>query len=805
MKSIITIILSVCVITLFAQSGQISGQIKNSQGEPQPFSNVALYSNTDSSLVTGAVTDASGEFLIKAELNKEFYLQATALGYEDFNSEVIVLTKAQPKLNLGAITISEDSKVLESVEVKAMRPEIIMDNDKMVVSVEGTAMAAGSSAFDVLRRSPGVFVDQNGSIQLNGKAGVEIMIDGRRTFMGADELQAMLQSMSAEDIKNIEIINNPSAKYDAEGNAGIINVVLKEGGPKGISGSATAGYTYNGLNGINSGLNLRFNNDKWDTYANLGFTRSVRPIDQNFYRETTSQAGIINIVDQNGETERVQNYPSLRLGADYKINDKHTIGVMSNLYYQDTENDFTLNSNVTRGQNTFETVSVNNVANEIKNGRFNIHHDFKIDTAGTSLSTDLNYVAINNDGFTVFDNTFIGLGNGPINTRFESENPIEYDIYSGRIDFTRKILSDITFETGLKASSVRSDNDLDFYEIVDDQRVFQDSISNEFVYTEDILAAYVSFSGQLSDKIGYKLGLRAEQTYTEGESITLDSITKRDYLNWFPSLSINHRVSQDYQVNYNYSRRIDRPNYQNLNPFLIFIDPYTVARGNPNLFPQYTHSFGITQTYKRKYNLILNYSVTSDYIFGVPLQDPETGNTTFQQDNIDDFVNYNATLIIPVQPLDWWSINNTLNVYHQEFSTNLETGNVENEQTSAYYNLQNTFSLPNDIRLELSGRYFSQFAYGLYTFEPRWSVNIGAKKSFLDDKLEVAINANDIFRTLQIEGDGNIGSNINLVDQYPGFQNIGFSLKYNFGNLNNQSQQRRDSSLEELERTQGEQ
>lgn len=806
MKTILTFLMLTLFLSSFAQAqtGSIRGVLTDTEKAPLPYSNVAVYQSSDSSLLTGSITDAKGQFNINVKYG-DYYLKISAVGFESYLSKSITVNESNSTVDFSTIQLQEDVQVMDAVEVKAMRPQVVVEADKMVVSVEGTAMAAGATAYEVLEKSPGVFVDQDGNIQLNGKSGVQVMIDGRRSYLSATDLQNMLQGMSADNIKTIEIINNPSAKYDAEGNAGIINITLKKNNIQGVNGSVNASYRYNEMQNYNTGLQLNHKKGNWNSFVNADLSQRGRIRDAGFYREITQNNGVTTIFDQTGKELVNRVIPSMRIGTDYDFNDRQSVGIMVNVYGQDVHHDFNIDTDLEQGANNFKINSDNQIKYQFLNTQANLHYVHKLDTNGTKITTDFNYVKLINDGGSTFTNRYFQEGNAEPNAveRLENENPFAYDIYSAQVDFEGKIFEKVKVEAGLKASHVVSDNEIEFYELEDNQRTLDPNRSNHFVYTEQIFAGYSSFAGNLGEKLSYKLGLRAEQTYSEGESLTLNTINERNYFNLFPSFFLQHNVAKDYQVNYNYSRRIDRPNYSNLNPFVMYLDPYTWAQGNPYLRPQFTHSMSVTQTILGQYNLVLNYGLTSDFIAEVPTQNPEDGTTVFIQENIDDQVNYSATAVIPFQAFKWWSINANLSVFHQEFTTYLNGNQVENNATSAFARAGNTFMLPNDFKLELNGDYRSNTVWGLYAIGAQWGIDFAIKKSFLDKRLDASLNLTDIFRTRRFEGSSNFNGNINEISQYFGQQSIGFSLRYRFSKGEEFKARQRNTNLEELNRAGG--
>ena len=791
-------------VPAFSQ-GVVKGTLKDQKGEPVPYANIIVYQSSDSSLLKGTVSEMNGTFQVSVPQNVELYLKLSAVGYKKVITETFILTQAKQTYDFGEISVPEDLGLMSEVKVTALRPQVVMEADKMVVSVEGTALAAGSTVYEVLEKAPGVFVDQEGNIQLNGKAGVQIMIDGRLSYLSAEDLQTMLQGMSAENLKNIEIINNPSAIYDAQGNSGIINITLKKNTLKGINGSLHGGANYNGLPGYQAGMNLNHKKGKLNSFVNADFSRRNRIRDADLYRVVIDNEGVPSYFDQEAKQAQVRLVPSLRMGTDYDLNDKHSVGVMLNFYAQREDDSFKFNSLLSKNNLDTTIISNNQMNREFLNSRANVHHIFKLDTNGTKLTTDLNYIRLTNQGNSTFSNDYFVGDNLTFvkSDLLKTNNPSYYDILSGQIDFERKLGQRHKLETGIKASSVTSDNDLQFYIVEGDNRQYDSERSNHFVYKEQILMAYTSFSGRLSDNLSYNAGLRAEQTYSEGNSITLNTTTKRDYFNLFPSLFLQHKVSDNYQVNYNYSRRIDRPDYDNLNPFIFYLDPKTWAQGNPYLRPQFSHSVGITQTFMQQYNLVLNASITDDVITELPIQNAEDGTTVFQQTNLARRYNYTATAVVPFQPFKWWGINNNATVFYQDFSFDYQGVDISRKQTTVMLRLANTFSVGKGVRLELNANYQSGLVWGLFEIAPQWGMDFGVKKSFFKDKLSATVNVSDIFRTRQWSGNTNYGGNINEISQYFGQQAIGFSLRYNFSKGEQFKAKNYNSNLEELNRAGG--
>jgi hypothetical protein len=789
-----------------ARQTGITGKLQDQTGAPVAYANVAVLRADDASLHSGAVTNSDGTFAIATPPAGTYVLRLSAIGLKEHKTASFTVTGPAYTKDFGVITLQEEVETLEEVTVKALRPTITQEADKMVVSVEGTALAAGSTAFDVLSKSPGVFIDHDGNVQLNGKAGATIMLDGRLTYMSAKELRTMLEGMSAENIKNIEIITNPSSKYDAEGSSGILNINLKKNDQRGMNGSVYGSYTYNKLHSYAGGGNINYKNGPWNLFVNVDVARRARGRRGTFTRVFNGEQES-TYLDQKARENVSRDVPSVRFGSDYKINDRHSVGFMANVVTQDATFDFQTDTYIgsAPGKPALYIDADNFTSMRYSNYTTNLHYSGTLDTLGTTITADLDYVKIQDKSEASFDNRYVELNDGGAmyQDNLLSNNPSGYDIYAAKVDFTHPFRRGPKMEAGAKVSRVISDNDLRFYFNNQEAPVADPDRTNHFIYKESIYAAYLNLSRKFNDRFSVQAGLRAEQTYSKGESKTTGQITERNYLNLFPSLFVQQKVSDDYEVKYNYSRRIQRPDYDQLNPFIFYLDPFTWAQGNPYLRPQYTHAVGVTQTFKQTYNLVLEYQLTKDFIAEVPSQDVETSTTIFNRDNVDDAQNLSATAIVPVKILKIWDTNNTAVVAYQEFSTHVDGEQVLNNQVFYMLQSNHNLQLPWEVRMEVNAGYQGPVVWGLYRLQKQWWVNIGLKKSLLQDKLDVSVNANDIFRGQRVVGGANVSGNVNQFNQYFFNRSISLSLRYRFSRGEQFDAQRRNSSLEELNRAGG--
>jgi hypothetical protein len=794
-------------VTAIAQAGSITGRLSDEKGGPLPYATITLLKVSDSTLAATSLTNPEGSFSLKVPAAGNYFLRFTSIGFAEKRTDAFEISANDIAKDLGNITLAVMKKTLKEVTVQSIRPTIRQLADRMVVSIEGTALAAGNTAFDVLARAPGVFIDHEGNIQLNGRSGVTLMLDGKLTYLSARELRTLLQSMPAENLKNIEIITNPSAKYDAEGSSGILNINLKKNDRQGMNGSVYAGHTYNfKQHGYSAGGNINYKSGSWNSFLNLDFARRVGGREATFTRVfyATQKTTYFDQVATGNFS--VVGPPSVRLGTDYSLNFRHSIGVMANYNTNYARQEFLTDTYIGSAANTPALyIDADNLSrNRWQSFTSNVHYVGKLDTSGTSLTADVDYAKIRNSGDSYFYNYFDTLASSkPVGRDFLYTNtPNGFDIYSAKVDYSHPFKKGSKFEMGAKASRVLSDNDSKFY-FNNNQLILDPKRTNHFNYRENIYAGYVNMSGDLSKQVTVQGGLRLESTQSLGNSLTTGQVTRRNYTNLFPSVFIQQKVNDNYGINYSYSRRLQRPNYGNLNPFRFYRDPYTYIEGNPYLRPQYAHSFSVTQTFRKTYNVTISYQLTKDVISELPMLDVEKTTTIYYTGNVDDGHNVGMTAIAPLKISKKWESQNTLIVSYNKFTMTSNVGRLVNDQLFYMLQSNHTVQLPLDLRMELNLLYRGPAASGLYQMAPMHRVDVGLKKSFAKKKLEASINANDIFKGYRFRWTTDIAGNINEFDQYMRFRTLAFTLRYNFSKGIKVDSRRRNNSLEELNRAGG--
>ena len=730
-----------------AKLGTITGIIVDEQNKPVDYVTIGLFKTADSSLVKTALTTPEGKYEFVNINTGNYYVKATMMGYATHKGKPFTLSETDLNLKLAEIKLIATSKTLNAVSITATKPLIERRTDKLVMNVENSSILFGSSALEVLQKAPGVTVDQNDNISMQGKQGVLILLDGKQTYMSSADVANLLRNMQSSQLESIELITNPSSKYDASGNAGIINIKTKKNRNGGTNGSvnATAGYGKN-FRG-NTGINLNNRTKNVNVFGNYNYGRSGR---DNFISiDRISNGTPDTYFMQAGDSYRKMENHNFKAGVDFFIDQKNTLGFLVNGY---SNNGYEKSVSNTLIGPSFQAVDSSLIArtyqsNKYNNMAYNINYKSVLDSAGSEISVDLDYSKYKgNDGAT-YDNEYL-FANGtlirPID-HIRNTTPAKIDIKAFKVDYNVSLSKTIKLEAGLKSSWVKTDNDLRAEEYKNN--VWQNDVrrSNQFVYDENVNAAYANLNKQFKNT-SVQLGLRVEQTNSKGNLITTNTIVERSYWDFFPTLFVQQTLDKNNQLGFSYSRRIDRPSYDALNPFVYYLDQYTYNKGNPFLNPQYTNSFEVSYTFMQKYLLSINYSRTNDVITEVLLPD-EAQKALYQTNaNLAKNITYGANLNVPVKVAKWWEMNNNLNVFHLSFEApDLAGQALKTGKTSFQLRSQQSFTIVSGFTAELSGNYESPLDYGVLSIKSRYFVDMGLSKSLFNKKASLKFAVSDVF------------------------------------------------------------
>lgn len=807
MKFITSLVAAMLLTTssLWAQNtnrGKVSGSVLDEKNEPFPFVNVLLVKAADSTLAKGITTDTDGKFLIEQVETGRYLTLVSMVGYQKVYSQPFVVNKEE--VQLSPVKLTTTVELLNEVTVVAKKPFIEQQIDRTVVNVENSIVSAGATALEVLERSPGVVVDQqNDRLQLRGKDGLVVQIDGKQTFLSQQELMNLLRNTPSDNIEKIELITNPSAKYDAVGNSGIINIVFKRNKNFGTNGNVTlGGATYNGFYRANSSLSLNHRQGKISSFGNLSVFKGNGFNSTEIYRKIPYE-GNLTIFDQKSERNwQAENY-SLRAGLDYNLTEKTTLGILASAFLNDWElpngisNNRILNGNQ-QLQQTYKTITTGGQHMSNLTGNINMKHKF--DDKGKELTFDADYVQYDGKSTNQLDTRYFSPSGDLMGSPdlLRNHMPSAIKIGVAKMDYVQT-LGKGKFETGIKSSFVASDNNMTF-EIKVDDWIKDPTRSNQFKYTENINAAYVNYGGKLDNKTQYQVGVRAEHTHSIGNSVTLNEVRDRNYLNLFPSLFVSRQLDSSNVLNVSYSRRIDRPDYQSLNPFEFYLDPYTFQRGNPNLKPQFTHSIQLTHVYKSFINTSISYSRIKDLIVNeIPVQIASENKTYVTNANLDNQDNVNVTISAPIPVTKWLTTQINLTGTYNHYKAYYLDELLDIEQFAWNTFINNQVKLPKDWSAEVSGWYNSKNVYGLFVAKPMGMINAGIQKSIMDKKGSIRVNVNDIFWTNKFRASTNYKDmDFSLRSIWPSRQ-FRVTFTYRFGNQNVKGARQRNTGADDLQ------
>jgi hypothetical protein len=792
---------------LRAQQGQatatVSGSLGDENNKPMGYATVALLKAKDSSVVRGTLSTDAGMYSFDHIAPGSYIIKATVVGYAKSLSQPFELSDKQ-SFSVPVLKMLPASHSLAAVNITASKPLIEHQVDKTVMNVENSVLAAGNSAMDILERAPGVSVDKDDNISLRGKQGVTVMINDKLTYLSPSQLATLLRGTDGNTIQSIELITNPSAKYDAAGNSGIINIKLKKNKQAGTNGSITAGAGWGRYGQDNETLNLNHKEGDLNVFGTFSHNDVERFQDINLMRVIDS-VGHNTYFNQATYMPQSDHNNSYRFGADYDLSSKNTIGFIVSGYFNG-ENDYN-NTQTYIGQSFTEVDSSLHTGSTIHQTyhdiAFNLNDTYKIDTAGQELTADLDLSNFRNNSVAGYTTDFF-LADGAIQQPqafLGNITPSEIDIRTAKVDYVKPFSKSFKFESGLKFSDVKTDNTLLQTESTTSPYIN----NNQFDYDEKVDAAYLNFK---KDFKGYSVqaGLRAEYTSSSavGDSANVVQSIPRHYLDLFPTLFIDHTINDKNEINFSYGRRIDRPEYDNLNPFVYHLDPYTYQKGNPYLQPQYTNNFELSYTYNKNITLTLGYSRTDDVITQIPGTDPTTKVSFVTEENLQTQNAYNINLFAPYTITKWWEGNVNLTGFYLGFISNgLEGANLNAGQAAWQGRITETFTPLKGYKFELTSNYQSSLVYGLFNVKPQYSTDAGVSHSFAEKKANIKFSVSDIFNQRTNNVTSNYADNDLIINQRRQSRVARITLTYNFGSNKFQAREHQSGADEEKNRVKG--
>lgn len=779
--------IAMCSQAQTTSAGKVTGSIKDGgQQKVIDAASISLLKAKDSSLVKIAVTDKEGNFSIENVKEGSYLVLATSIGHSKTYSQVFTISADQSTTNVGTLQLVPADKNLKEVTVVSKKPFIERKIDRTIVNVDAAISNAGTTALEVLEKSPGVTVDKDGNISLKGKQGVSIMIDGKPAYLSGQELTNLLRTMPSSNLEQIEIMTNPSAKYDAAGTAGMINLKTKKNKQKGFNGSASTSYGQGIYARNNNSLNLNYRNGKFNLFSNLGASWDNNYQQLYILRKFKNNSGAVDrIFEQTAFMGRKNRNKNAKIGVDFYASKKTTIGVLLNgssaLHQQDGLNTTFFYD----GIQALDSIAVadNDEKSPWKNGSVNINFRHTYDSTGRELTMDADYVKYQSDRSMGLLNKYFAknwVQSGGDN--LVGDLPTGVNIYTFKMDYVHPLKKGIKLETGIKAAYVNTDNTAGYFNVISGFKQVDYTKTNRFKYKENINAAYLNLSKEIK-KWGLQAGLRMENTNNSGHQFGNpqkgDSSFKNSYTGLFPNVFVSYKANEKNEFSFNYGRRIRRPDYEDLNPFLFFIDNYTYEQGNPFLQPSIANTMEASHTYKSFLTTSLNYTHTKGLFAEV--FEPNGNAIVITRRNFGSTDNASLSVNAQVKVTKWWMAIPYTEFNYSSYEGAFPSGNISINATYFMANVTNQFTFKNGWSAELSGFYRTKGIEGQILIFPLGQLSGGLQKQVLKKKGTIKLNIRDAFRTMRPKGQINIQSTEASFRQQRDSRVVTLSLSYRFG------------------------
>jgi len=784
---------------LYAQTttATIQGKVLTEDNTPADLATVILLAS-DSSILKSTTCDNTGAFKFTDIEPGNYLVLASKIRYNQSLAGPYKLA-AGDVVNAGFKLIRSVPQ-LKEVSITAQKPYVEVKPGKVVLNVQSSIVAEGNSAYDILRQAPGVRVD-NGNISIIGRQNALVTIDGKPTNLKGDDLAGLLQGMQSGSIQQIELITNPSAKYDASG-AGIINIISKKGTNIGTNGTFTGGADYGTYYGSNAGITFNNRTDKFNVYGNYSYTG-----DKVFHTFNTDRLinfnGIASDYNADYYTTQQKKYNNFKLGTDYYISDKQTIGVA---VYGTVNNNSFVKTNALKIANNGVQDSVittdSKLERDISNITYDINYNGVLDKSGKTLSADILYNDITRHSTEYITDNFYNTSGNIYRQPLLLQNLSPSGIHNWvvKVDYTDPLSKTSKLETGFKYSWVKSDNNLIFGPLVNGQYQSDPNFSNTFVFSENINSGYVNYTNNL-DKLNIVAGLRAEQTNSSGNSLTLMQINNRNYLNVFPQVQLIYKYNDKNEYTLSFNRGIDRPLYSDINPFLYYVDAYDYRAGNPNLLPAYTNTIQLAYAYNKTF-------ITTLYALQKTGFD---GFTDFQQndatkvdittvENFGTFSAYGLKFNAPVDFTEWWNATFFMNASYERTKAYAVNGNLNKGTQDIELSTNQYFTINSTVKAFITGKYETPTFFGISQYKSAYYANAGISQQLFDKKGSLKLEIDDIFNTIRDRASVNYQNlNLKIVEKYE-TRFAKLSFVYRFGKTSVKSVKHQTANEDEQKR-----
>ena len=780
----------------FAQSGNITGKVVDDQQRAVPYANVLLLKAADSTFVKGAVSEENGEILF-AEISSGTYLiKASFVGFKESYSSPFEL---KDQIRIPDLILQENSEALDAVTVNYRKPTIDRKVDRMVFNVENTAISSGTT-FDILQRTPGVIVNQGQLLVKNRPA--QVYINDRKVYLTNEELQQLLEGFAGVNVKSVEVITTPPARYDAEGGA-ILNIVTSKNLSIGYKGSINASNTVGIKPKYNAGTSQYYKTDWLNAFASYNFnSRFDVKTDEGFvqfYNPNGSEKATWEDLFQR-ETRTISH--SLNTILDFTLSETEMLSFTANILHTPKANsDISGRTETYNPQGQLDSLytTQSRLENQRDNLLFNLNYEKQLGENGATLSANANYIDYTDDQMQSVATRYFGSQGNLINSNVFNTIPTQKSqIYTGQLDYSGN-LGKWSFEAGAKYSGINSESRQEFFNTAGNVSDADAILNDNFDYTEGIYASYFSFAKDW-EKWSFKAGLRGEYTDANGNSRTLGVVNTQEYLELFPTAYLMYAAADNHSFALDYSRRIDRPRFQSLNPYRYFLNENNFQEGNPNIQPAIANKVKLSYSFKNKLSFELYWDRIDNAMSRLPFQDNENLSLRSVNTNLNYEQQYSLDVIYSefVNNWMWMSVYASFFNLENEFVA-LEDNNslVQKEINGLYIETLNYLIINPTLNVAISNNFTSNFLVGSYEYDrPQYRLNVDIQKRFLDGRLIVNLSSEDIFNTNNIPLTSRYLNQNNTFFAMPESQKIRVGVRYNFGNFK-LSDNNRNTSVEE--------
>jgi outer membrane receptor protein involved in Fe transport len=787
-------------VGLFGQSNlkKISGKIIDNDNSPVPFAYISLLQEKDSMLLETTLTDVNGNYELRILPDKKYLIRARCLGFKDY---FLLLSDGIIDYNMVLIPSENQLKEVEISSHQSKSP-IQFQTDKTQINIAESANSSGTDIFELLRKSPGIKITGDDKILIEGKDGVRVYIDGTLVNLKGSDLSAFLKEIQTSNIEKLEIISNPSAKYDADGK-GIIHIKTKKGTAKGLNSNVSLNASLgNYYPKYNAGISLNYRNKNVNIFGNCDYSFRTNKNSQDYLRKQNNADEILTTYNQIYSNDTKRQGSNFRTGIDIFLTTNSTLGFLFNGNINSMQNNSLSNTEIYQDVSSINSTLTAKNNQLVDNNLFGYNLNYKY--AGPNQRsftidanhTDYNYKSNSNQPNYYTDNT----GNLTDEKIYQNFASTSIQINSIKSDYTQKIFKG-NLDLGVKASKVESDNNLDYFNVVNDTFIADTGKTNEFIYSEIILAAYTNYSLQL-EKWSCRVGFRVEHTSNDA---TLSSMINEklqavntNYNNFFPNALISYQFNPNNAISFLYNKNIDRPAYQELNPFVFVYDELSSSKGNPFLKPQIADNFKLSHIFKKKITSSVSFTNTKDYI--LLYRDTVMGKTFVSNININHQRIYNLGISVQQSFMHWWDFFASLNVFRQEIGGIVGKTILNMSSNSLTFSANNTFSFLKNWKIEFSGFVNPEYLDAPAIVNMQWSMDIGISRKMLNDAGSIRLTITDIFNSLDFSLSRDFGglyyTNRNKWES----QQLKLSFNYKFGNKNLKPVNEREKGSKEEEK-----